>query len=84
MKRKITWCGPVGKLDDFGREIKDAFVDGATRMGPWAIMTPETHAELGRGLGIGFGQRYERRETAKGTKWVQTEGGSAGKEEVKG
>lgn len=35
-----------------------AFVDGATRLGPWAVMCLDCHPHIGRGLGTGRGQMY--------------------------
>jgi hypothetical protein len=54
----ITWTGKVPHVDDFGDDIDDVFIDGATIYGPWAYMTPKSHAQYGRGLGIGRGQMY--------------------------
>jgi len=53
------------------KPIKDKFVDGATVYGPWAIMLPETHAEYGKGLGIGRGQLYEKQADGR---WLKMEG----------
>ena len=54
--------------------------DGVTTMGPWALMCYPCHRDLGRGLGLGKGQRYEWTEcsaadgcTVSG-KWVKTAG----------
>jgi hypothetical protein len=41
------------------------FIDGKTKMGPWAMMCPGCHKSHGCGLGTGKGQKYERRETMK-------------------
>lgn len=42
-----------------GEKITDEFIDGKTKMGPWAIMCPRCWGVLGVGrLGTGFGQRY--------------------------
>jgi hypothetical protein len=35
------------------------FVDGKTRIGPWAIMCPTHHKSMGLGLGTGRGQKYD-------------------------
>lgn len=71
MNQAACWSGPVPDIDDFGCPIVDEFIDGATRMGPWAIMTPQSHRVYGRGLGTGLGQRY--RLKAKGY-WPKVEG----------
>lgn len=65
------WTGTVGQRDDFGADIEDTFIDGATVMGPWAIMTPSSHAVNGCGIGTGRGQRYERQEDGR---WKKTAG----------
>ena len=69
-KTKVVWCGEIGEKDDFGAEIGDSFVDGRTRMGPWAIMSSESFAEHGIKLGTGFGQLYSR----VGNEWVKVQG----------
>lgn len=67
----VHWLSPVGELDDFGNPIHDQFVDGQTRIGGWAIMSPDCHRALGVGLGLGLGQLYTRQ--SDGT-WLRTEG----------
>lgn len=47
-------CDLCGKVDLF------EFVDGATVMGPWANQCLPCHRRLGRGVGVGKGQRYAR------------------------
>jgi hypothetical protein len=66
------WMGDVSKEDDFGDRIADEFIDGRTKEGPWAIMTPTTwkHKGVGR-LGTGVGQRYKRQEDGQ---WLKVEG----------
>jgi hypothetical protein len=53
------WCGtkPV-KCDVCNKQLELHFVDGATVYGPWGIMCMTCHAEVGRGLGTGCGQKY--------------------------
>ena len=53
------------------RPITNTFIDGATRMGPWANMCPRCHHTNGVGLGAGKGQKYE--VNAQG-KWPKTAG----------
>lgn len=48
----------VPVVDNFDQPIKHVFIDGATRFGPWAIMTPASHLKYGVGLGVGRGQKY--------------------------
>lgn len=73
MSKKLHWCGEVPEFDTFGIEIKDAFIDGKTKYGPWAIMAVgNSWATNGCGkLGVGCGQRYEKQ--ADGL-WLKTEG----------
>lgn len=47
---KCDICGtPRGAAD---------FVDGRTKVGPWAIMCLKCHGTEGVGLGLGKGQKY--------------------------
>jgi hypothetical protein len=71
-KKERFWVGDVNEVDDFGKMISNEFIDGRTKMGPWAIMTPNTWDMHGIGqLGIGYGQRYQK--TVDG-KWRKVEG----------
>lgn len=66
------WTGkPPAKCDVYGTPITDTFIDGATRMGPWANMHPDTHADVGLGLGTGRGQKYQRQLDGR---WMKVEG----------
>lgn len=79
-----TWQGTVpSKCQICGDPIDQEFIDGATQMGPWAIMCPTCHKPysptgVGVGLGVGKGQRYERQEVEGGFggehRWVKVEG----------
>lgn len=69
--KAVYWTGDVGEEDDFGIEIEDEIIDGATEMGPWALMTPDSHHIYGRGLGQGRGQRYVKQRDGK---WLKVEG----------
>ena len=60
MVTRTQWVGVVKAYDDTGKPIINSFIDGRTIMGPWAIMTPETHHAIGVGLGVGKGQLYRR------------------------
>lgn len=73
MTKKVYWNGGVRPTDDFGVKIEDAFIDGQTVGGQWAIMTPTSHAKYGMGLGTGRGQRYER-QSGENTSWLKVEG----------
>ena len=59
-KAKRYWIGDIRSDDDLGLPIINAFIDGATTFGPWAIMSPASHKRYGKGLGAGRGQRYEK------------------------
>ena len=66
-----TWMGDEPTMCQItGTKIDMVFIDGRTKMGPWAIMSPQAHAEYGVGLGFGRGQRYMK----YGDKWVKVEG----------
>jgi hypothetical protein len=66
------WMGQVPTLDDFGDAIKNVFIDGKTKYGPWAFMTPSSWRQNGVGTyGTGFGQRYVK---AANGKWMKVEG----------
>jgi len=66
-----TWCGSVPPQDDFGVPIKSEFIDGRTREGPWAMMSPWSHRAYGVGLGTGKGQKYQKKEDGK---WHKVQG----------
>ena len=70
-RRPRYWSGPVRHTDDFGRPIVDVFWDAATRGGPWAIMSPESHRLHALGAGVGLGQQYTRQPDGR---WLKTEG----------
>lgn len=56
------WMSPAPERCDLNPShvIKDGFVDGKTKMGPWANMCAACAKRYGVGLGTGRGQRYER------------------------
>lgn len=66
------WAGKVPEKDNFGDVIKDVFVDGRTKMGLWATMSPMSWRMYGVGsYGVGHGQRYVK---AASGKWMKVEG----------
>ena len=69
--KEVWWCGTIDKCDLCGNDIEDTFIDGATTEGPWAIMCEDCHFDYGDGLGIGKGQRYEKKKGG----YLQTKGG---------
>jgi hypothetical protein len=72
MTTKRYWIGgTIGPKDDFGAPIIDEFIDGKTRQGPWAIMAPASYRVLGKGVGMGRGQRYKKQEDGR---WLKVEG----------
>jgi hypothetical protein len=57
-KQKV-WTGRVGPCQFCHTSLEGkSFVDGATRMGPWAIMCLDCHKVEGHGIGQGRGQQY--------------------------
>lgn len=65
------WIGtPPVSCDLCRMLIGDTFVDGKTKMGPWANMCPKCHRSHGVGLGTGKGQKY----SSNGDSFVKTEG----------
>lgn len=71
MKEQVYWLSPVGQRDDFGSHVRTIIIDGKTKQGPWALMTPESFASFGVGLGLGLGQKYVRQTDGR---WLKTEG----------
>lgn len=68
------WMGdPPTHCDmDGSHIITTEFVDGRTRMGPWANMCPACHTEFGSGVGMGRGQHYRKRE--EDGRWLKIAG----------
>jgi hypothetical protein len=60
--KEVFWVGiPPSNCDITGEGLSREFIDGKTKNGPWAIMSPTTWSKYGCGrLGVGFGQRYVR------------------------
>ena len=51
------WYGST-KCDICGKECETILYDGATKMGPWAVMCEDCMEVYGIGIGIGKGQEY--------------------------
>jgi hypothetical protein len=63
---KRYWMGTVKSRDDFGLTIDRIMIDGKTKHGPWAIMTPSSWRQHGVGkLGTGYGQKYEKQDDGR-------------------
>ena len=59
------WFGSWPAVCDFcGVDLAsfDAFIDGRTKCGPWALMCPVCHEDDGVGLGPGHGQKYDSKK----------------------
>ena len=70
----VFWLSPLDSHDDFGDPFKDVMIDGKTKMGPWANMTPVSWAEhggTGGRFGTGLAQRYEKQPNGR---WLKVEG----------
>jgi hypothetical protein len=60
-RTEVYWLANVPPLDEFGDTIKGEFIEGQTRWGPRAIMTPETWKRAGfPTLQQGAAHRYVR------------------------
>lgn len=71
-ERPVYWTGEVPPKDDFGLTIGIEFIDGRTKKGPWATMTPMSWRAMGVGrLGLGMGQRYKKQNDGR---WLKVEG----------
>lgn len=70
--KEIFWGGPVPRHDDYGNPISLEFIDGRTRQGRWAMMSPESWRLFGCGsLGSGSGQQYRM---VAGGRWKKVAG----------
>jgi hypothetical protein len=68
----LYWHGPApNACDCCGIGIHSVFVDGATDRGQWGNLHPTCHERIGRGLGAGRGQRYEKQVDGR---WLRMEG----------
>ena len=72
VKREVYWRGTIRTADDFNDPITTEFIDGKTRHGPWAIMTPQSWKRMGvNQLGVGFGQKYKKQPDGR---WLKVQG----------
>ena len=63
----------VGECNLCGKDRLSEFVDGKTRMGPWANMCLPCYRKVGVGLGVGRGQRYAIVTDISGSMSVRTQ-----------
>lgn len=56
--KKHKWLSEVTNCQVCHKPFGKYFIDGATKMGHWALMCEGCHKNVGNGLGIGHGQRY--------------------------
>uniref|UniRef100_A0A6M3L6X0 Putative HNH endonuclease n=1 Tax=viral metagenome TaxID=1070528 RepID=A0A6M3L6X0_9ZZZZ len=70
-KPKKFWLGSEPKCDFCGRTSMKKFIDGATAVGPWAMMCVACFNIYGRGLGLGKGQLYQKQ---KDSSWLKIGG----------
>jgi hypothetical protein len=69
---KKVWMGSnPSRCDICGTEIKETFVDGKTKYGPWEILCLLCHRKHGIGFGVGRGQRYSF--DLNKLKWIEVE-----------
>ena len=61
---------PPTRCDICHKHITEVFIDGRTKMGPWAAMCEDCFKSYGVGLGVGQGQEYQLIDGD----WVKTEG----------
>ena len=67
---EAKWLSPLGDTDDFGDPYKSLMIDGKTKRGPWANMTPKSWNAHGIGrFGVGAGQLYR----LTGDDWIKVE-----------
>jgi len=72
MPKQVYWLSPLNDFDDFGDRFADTMIDGQTKMGPWANMTPKSWAMHGAGrLGNGLGQLYRKQTDGR---WLKIKG----------
>ena len=56
---KIWYGVKPDRCDICTGKIRNSFIDGKSKFGPWAIMCPICFAKAGIGLGIGKGAIYK-------------------------
>jgi len=67
----------VGECNLCGKDRLSEFVDGKTRMGPWANMCLPCYRKVGVGLGVGKGQKYAMVTEVSGSMSVKTQAAQA-------
>lgn len=66
-----------GECNLCGKVNLSEFVDGKTRMGPWANMCLPCYRKVGVGLGVGRGQRYAIAQVSGSAPSVQVQAAQA-------
>lgn len=66
-----------GECNLCGKVNLSEFVDGATRIGPWANMCMPCYRKVGVGLGVGKGQKYARVTEVSGSLSLKTQAAQA-------
>ena len=70
--KKRFWIGsPPDACDICAAVLVGIFIDGRTRMGPWANMCNTCHRQYGCGLGTGCGQKYQLQDDGR---WMKVAG----------
>jgi hypothetical protein len=64
-KRPVYWMGSTASCDICKMPLGKRIIDGKTNSGLWALMDPACHRNHGRGLGVGFGQAYEKQDDGR-------------------
>lgn len=60
MDTRKKWMGSKPETCELCKKpLKQSFVDGRTLFGYWALMCNLCHRNVGCGLGVGNGQRYD-------------------------
>jgi hypothetical protein len=73
MSEPKYWTGEIEHCDICRTKAINltVVVDGATRMGPWALMCHDCFTRHGIGIGLGVGQRYQKQPDGR---WLKVTG----------
>lgn len=70
-EQKRYWLGSAPICDICKITTMKTFIDGGTKVGPWASMCPDCFEEHGTSLGPGKGQKYALQED---NRWLKVGG----------